>query len=97
MADVQHHLTLLPGWQKHTVNSEDRLTRSFAFKDYRAGLNFVQAVGDAAEEANHHPLIEIAWGSVTVSWWTHSIGGLHLNDFIMAARSDALYQDNYTK
>ena len=42
---------------------------------------------------NHHPAILTEWGKVTVTWWTHKIGGLHKNDFVMAARTDQLYPD----
>jgi 4a-hydroxytetrahydrobiopterin dehydratase len=41
-----------------------------------------------AEQVNHHPVIMLEWGKVTVTWWTHVIGGLHKNDFIMAAKCD---------
>jgi len=90
--DTELHLEQLPDWQKHNVDSEERLTRTFSFKHYQDGLDFALAVGALAEAENHHPLMTVAWGAVTISWWTHSIGGLHLNDFIMAARTDALYE-----
>ena len=43
-----------------------------------------------AEAEDHHPLIVLEWGKVTVEWWTHKINGLHRNDFIAAAKTDAL-------
>ena len=49
---------------------------------------FVQNVGDLAEAEGHHPGLLTEWGKVTVTWWSHSIKGLHRNDFIMAARTD---------
>ena len=55
-------------------------------------LAFTNAVGDLAEEEGHHPALLTEWGRVTVTWWTHKIKGLHRNDFIMAAKTDALYQ-----
>jgi 4a-hydroxytetrahydrobiopterin dehydratase len=55
-------------------------------------LEFTNKIGSIAEVENHHPLIITEWGKVTLDWWTHKIGGLHKNDFIMAARSDELYQ-----
>ena len=57
-----------------------------------ARSTFANAIGGAAEEQGHHPALLVEWGKVTVSWWTHAIGGLHRNDFIMAARTDALYE-----
>ncbi|MFW6313192.1 MAG: 4a-hydroxytetrahydrobiopterin dehydratase [Spirochaetota bacterium] len=68
-----------------------RLRRKFSFKGFKPALDFTVEVGRIAEEQGHHPRIVTKWGSVTVDWWTHKIGGLHDNDFIMAARTDELY------
>jgi 4a-hydroxytetrahydrobiopterin dehydratase len=70
-----------------------RLERSFDFQDFAEALAFTNRVGQIAEEEGHHPDILTEWGKVTVSWWTHKIGGLHKNDFIMAAKTDSLYED----
>jgi len=67
-----------------------RLERSFDFEDFVGALAFTNNVGELAEREGHHPDILTEWGRVTVSWWTHKIGGLHKNDFIMAAKTDAL-------
>ncbi len=65
-----------------------KLSRSFLFCDFANALNFTQRIGKIAEQAGHHPLMITQWGKTTVQWWTHSISGLHLNDFILAARTD---------
>ena len=78
-------------WRLHEVDGEERLTRSFDFKNFADALAFTNRIGTLAEDENHHPALLTEWGSVTVSWWTHKIGGLHRNDFIMAAKTDALY------
>lgn len=81
-------LEALPDW---TVAREDGvpvLSRRFVFPDFAGALAFANRVGDLAEDADHHPRLVVEYGRVTVSWWTHAIGGLHRNDFIMAARSD---------
>lgn len=67
-----------------------RLEKSFKFKDFAEALAFTNKVGKIAEKEGHHPDILTEWGRVTVSWWTHKIKGLHRNDFIMAAKTDAL-------
>jgi 4a-hydroxytetrahydrobiopterin dehydratase len=82
----------LPDWQVKEVEGMKRLERVFKFKNFAQALEFTNKIGAMAEEENHHPLIITEWGKVTLDWWTHKIGGLHKNDFIMAARSDALYQ-----
>ena len=63
---------------------------SFAFLDYDQTVNFANSVTKLAEEEDHHPEIIIEWGKVTVSWWSHKINGLHMNDFICAAKTDEL-------
>jgi 4a-hydroxytetrahydrobiopterin dehydratase len=81
----------LPDWELLTVDGIRRLRRVFRFKDFATALAFTDAVGAAAEEADHHPSLLTEWGRVTVTWWTHKIKDLHRNDFIMAARTDLLY------
>ena len=78
----------IPGWIIETVDGVDRLTREFSFRDFAGALAFTNRVGAIAEEANHHPRIVTEWGRCAVSWWSHEMGGLHRNDFILAARTD---------
>jgi len=67
-----------------------RLERAFQFPSFADALAFTNRVGSLAEEQGHHPALLTEWGRVTVTWWTHKIRGLHRNDFIMAAKTDAL-------
>ena len=69
----------------------ERLERQFRFANFANALEFTKRVGAIAEAEDHHPAILTEWGSVTVGWWTHVVGGLHRNDFIMAAQTDRLY------
>ncbi|MEM0966786.1 MAG: 4a-hydroxytetrahydrobiopterin dehydratase [Verrucomicrobiota bacterium] len=80
----------IPSWKIEVVDGVDRLTRVFSFPDFAGALTFTNQVAEIAEEAGHHPLLITEWGRCTVSWWSHEMGGLHLNDFILAARTDAL-------
>ncbi|MDC0598926.1 4a-hydroxytetrahydrobiopterin dehydratase [Gammaproteobacteria bacterium] len=79
-------------WSIVKVDNINTLKRELALKDFNDALNFANHIGELAEQANHHPSITIEWGKVTVSWWTHTIKGLHINDFIMAARSDDVFE-----
>jgi 4a-hydroxytetrahydrobiopterin dehydratase len=81
----------IPEWEIVEREGEQRLERSFTFPDFASALAFTNAVGVLAEAENHHPSLLTEWGKVTVAWWTHTIGGLHKNDFIMAARTDDAY------
>ena len=80
----------LPQWTVVYDHELPKLTREFNFKDFKQALAFTNRVGEMAERENHHPAITTEWGKVTLYWWTHTIRGLHKNDFILAARSDEL-------
>jgi len=68
-----------------------RIERMFTFTNFRRALEFTVAVGELAEREQHHPDLHLAWGKVRVETWTHKIRGLHTNDFILAAKTDAIY------
>ncbi len=88
--------TQVPDWALLERNAIQRLERAFAFGDFVDALAFTNAVGALAEEEGHHPALLTEWGSVTVTWWTHKIRGLHQNDFIMAAKTDQLFPEDET-
>ena len=79
-----------PEWQVIEVDGIKRLQRTFKLKNFAEALAFTNQVGALAEAEDHHPTLVTEWGKVTVTWWTHKIKGLHQNDFIMAAKTDAL-------
>ena len=80
----------IPDWQPITKDSILMLNRVFKFDDYVQSLEFTKKVAALAEEEDHHPAILLEWGRVEVTWWSHKISGLHKNDFIAAAKTDAL-------
>jgi 4a-hydroxytetrahydrobiopterin dehydratase len=90
-AELSEGLQQLPDWQVVIVDGIQHLTRSYKFSNFVTALSFTNAVGELAEEFNHHPAILTEWGKVTVSWWTHKIKGLHENDLIMAAKTEQLF------
>ncbi len=66
------------------------LEKEYKFRNFRLALDFVNKIGELAESEGHHPDIYLAWGKVKVKLWTHKIKGLHNNDFVLAAKIDAL-------
>jgi len=87
-AEAERYLRETPGW---TLADEGRgIERSFKFRNFREALEFVGKVGELSESQGHHPDISFGWGWAKVSWQTKKIKGLHENDFIMAAKTDAL-------
>ena len=83
----------IPLWEVVIVEKESRLTHQFKFKNFITALSFTQKIGELAENFNHHPSICLEWGKASVTWWTHSIGGLHQNDFIMAYKTQEIYEE----
>ena len=81
-------LRQVPGWKVVEREGIPRLERVFEFPDFAGALAFTNRVGERAEAEGHHPALLTEWGKVTVTWWTHSIRGLHGNDFVMAAQTD---------
>ncbi len=79
--------SLKEGWE---VIDNKKLKKSFKFKDFKEALDFTNKVGHLAEEEGHHPNILLSWGRVVIELWTHKIGGLHENDFILAAKIDKI-------
>jgi len=77
----------IEGW---TLVNEHHLEKEYRFPDFREALAFVNRLGEVAEEEGHHPDIFLTWGKVKITLWTHSVGGLSENDFILAAKADRL-------
>lgn len=89
-AEIAQWKPQVPDWQLVERDGIRRLERVFHFGSFAEALAFTNRVGALAEAEGHHPALLTEWGRVTVSWWTHKIRGLHRNDFIMAAKTDAL-------
>lgn len=90
-AELPSLLQQLPDWSCPVRNNILQLERQFRFQQFTDAMQFSNQVAALAEQEKHHPAILTEWGKVTVTWWTHKIRGLHRNDFIMAAKTDALY------
>ncbi len=86
-AEIQKLLAQLDGWQ---VVNEHHLQRAYGFDDFRASLEFVNRIGELAEQQGHHPDICFGWGKAEVTIWTHKIDGLTESDFVLAAKIDKL-------
>ncbi|MEI6193708.1 MAG: 4a-hydroxytetrahydrobiopterin dehydratase [Verrucomicrobiota bacterium] len=85
-AKVRPALASVPGWKL----SGATIVRTFEFKDFPAAIKFVAAVAALAEQAWHHPDIDIRWNKVTLTLSTHDAGGLTEMDFALARQFDQL-------
>ena len=88
--EVNELIGLIPSWNLQLRDNVLMLEREYLFKNYKLAWGFANKVSELAENEFHHPAILLEWGKVKVTWWTHTIGGLHLNDFICAAKTDQL-------
>ena len=85
---VEEYMVDVPGW---TLDAEGKkISKTFKFADFIGAINFVERVADVAEMDNHHPDIHVYYNKVTLDLWTHAIGGLSENDFIVAAKINAV-------
>jgi 4a-hydroxytetrahydrobiopterin dehydratase len=84
--EVEELLRDIPQWSQ----AEKEIRREFRFKGFREAMNFVNSVAAIVNEQDHHPDIFISYNKVQLTFSTHKIGGLSLNDFIVAARVDLL-------
>jgi 4a-hydroxytetrahydrobiopterin dehydratase len=85
--DVRQRLPLVDGWLVHNA----KLCRSFVFRDYHETMAFVNALAWMTHNEDHHPALLVTFKNCTVSYDTHSVNGISDNDFICAAKADAIY------
>ncbi len=84
-------LPQVPGWTAATASGgERRLRKRFTFRDFAAAMAFLNRVAALAESEGHHPDFHVSWNKVDFEIWTHAIGGLSENDFILAAKIERL-------
>ena len=91
--ELKQLMPKIPHWSVIVVDGVMQLSREFKFRNFEQAMAFSNRVGEQAEAVNHHPAILTEWGKVTVTWWTHTIKGLHKNDLILAARTDEVYEN----
>lgn len=89
--EAEAYLREVPEWALlEGAEKPDKIERTFKLPNFMDAMAFALRVGGLAEQEGHHPDITFGWGYCTVSFYTHKIKGLHENDFIMAAKVDAL-------
>ena len=89
--EITTELDKLPHWSRVADAPQPSIAATFEFTDFRAALDFVNRVGNEAEQMNHHPDIDIRWNQVTLTLSTHAAGGLTAHDIELARRIDEEY------
>lgn len=82
-------LAQVPGWSLADASAQ-AIERTFSFADFHATMAFVNALAFIAHREDHHPDLQVSYQRCTVHYRTHSVAGLSINDFICAARINAL-------
>ena len=83
----------VPAWRRETRKGVNRLMREFSFIGFDEAFEFAGRIADIARAQDHHPTMLVEYGKVTIRWWTHKVRGLHLNDFIMASKTDDIARE----
>ena len=91
--EIEELLIKIPSWIIYEDEGIKKLVCSFAFSNYQQSVDFTNKIANLAEKEDHHPEILLEWGKVTVTWWSHKINGLHMNDFICASKTDDIYKN----
>src|SRR3990167_405300 len=87
-AEADNMMKQLEGWQQ----SDNLIDKTYRFKNYYQTIAFVNAIAWMAHREDHHPNLAVAYDSCRVEYSTHAINGLSENDFICAAKADALFE-----
>ncbi len=85
---LQQYMKQVSSWQR----KGSKILREYKFKNDSAALNFLNKIGKLSVKEGHHPVATWVYNSVTIEFWTHAIGGLSKNDFIMASKYDRIYE-----
>ena len=86
--EIKLYIKEVPTWQ--VAADAKRISHPFSFPDFKQAMLFVNKVGELAEQEGHHPDFHIHYNEVMLEIWTHDVGGLSTNDFILAAKIDLL-------
>jgi 4a-hydroxytetrahydrobiopterin dehydratase len=89
LAQANEHLSSVSGWT--IVHNGERIRKEWVVANFMAGMEFFQKVAEVAESEGHHPDLHlVGYRNLAIEIWTHAIGGLSENDFILAAKIDEL-------
>ena len=97
LEQARAHRSAVPDWE--LVEGEvPRLRRQWVLRDFAQALAWIQAVAAIAEQQDHHPDLHLtSWNHVTIEVWTHAVGGLHPNDFVLARLVDRAWERRTTE
>lgn len=86
--ESQKYLAEILGWG--VIEDGKKISKEFVFPDFVQAIQFIDKIAEVAEQEGHHPDLHISYSKVRIELWTHAIGGLSENDFILAAKISAI-------
>ncbi len=86
-SEIAGYMAEISGWE---IIDNKKIRKEFKFKNFKEAMTFVNKIAEIAEAEGHHPDIHIFYNRVNIELWTHAVGGLSENDFIMAAKIEQL-------
>ena len=93
--EIDQYLPVIPEWEIISEEGINQLMRRFKTPSFVDTIKFVNLIAELAEAEGHHPVILIDYNRVTIWWWSHKIKGLHVNDFVMSAKTDKIFEQTF--
>ena len=90
ISEIEMSMKSLDQWEHHRINGVDRLEKMFKFSEYMRSSAFCQLVAQLSDQEDHHPELLLTYHGLKVQIYTHAVGGLTENDFILATKIDQL-------
>jgi 4a-hydroxytetrahydrobiopterin dehydratase len=90
--EIETYSKAIPEWKMIQDKGLDKLVRSYPTKKYADTLKLVNGIAELSEQEGHHPVMLFEFRQLTVHWWSHEMNGLHVNDFICAAKCDEVFE-----
>lgn len=90
--EINEYLSRFEGWELVDDDGHPSIQRHFKLSSFQEAMNFATHIGEIASQTEQYPRLTIEGRALTVNWWSKPLGGMHRNDFIMAARTDDIFE-----
>lgn len=93
--EIDRYLPVIPDWELIAEDGINKLMREFKTPSFIDTVKFINQLAELAEAEGHHPLMLVNYNRITIWWWSHKIKGLHVNDFVMSAKTDKIFNQSF--
>ena len=91
-SELKQYFSNLTDWQIRTIDKKNTLYKSYKLNSFSHAIQFAEKINVIANKNDHHPRLIINWGKLEIYWWSHDMGGINMNDVIMAHNTDTLFK-----